>query len=249
MHKSDRYLFSPNQIRLAVALGTVGMIAAVIVLYFLATAHPQGRFEPLDETPLRQHLAAANADLSGYAVDGDRAQIDIFRAIELVAERGVQEPGFYVAGAAPAAPGSETEPAAAGEEPTELPDGEQLFATTCSACHGGSGQGIPGAFPPLAGHAPEIHQADRELLIDIILFGMQGPIMVDGMAYNSLMPSHAHLGDPELAAIANYVMTAWGNDAATPDFEPYGADEVAEERAKMLTMDEVHEARLAAGLE
>lgn len=248
-----QYLFSSAQVRLAVALGTVGMIAIIVVLLLLGTAHPRAEFAPLDGAPFQQHLAAATADLTGFAVDGERARIDIDRAIQLVAERGVQAPGFYVAGAAaPAAPAAE------GAEPTAesatggaaaLPDGEALFASTCSACHQASGQGIPGAFPPLAGHAPALYEAERDLPLEIILFGMQGAITVNGMTYNSLMPSHPQLDDAQLAAVANHVMTAWGNDAALTDFQAYTAADAEAVRAKALSMDQVHAARAAAGLD
>lgn len=280
-----QYLFTPQQVRLAVALGTVGMIAAIVVLLFLASSRPQGRFEALDDSQFQQHLADATDDLSGYTVDGDRATIDINRAIELVAERGVQNPGFYgsapVVAAAPAAPEAAAaeepaaveEPAAAATEPTaepeapaaeasepaaapvaaapaeDLPDGEAAFLATCMACHQANGQGVMGAFPPLAGHAPEVYAADRDLIPTTILFGLQGAITIGGMPYNGIMTPHLHLDDPTIAAIANYVMTAWGNDALAPDFTPYTSAEVESLRGQMLTMTEVHDLRVAAGLD
>ncbi|MBW7915088.1 MAG: cytochrome c [Trueperaceae bacterium] len=201
--------------------------------------------------------------------------------MELVAQRGVEDPGFFTAaapapaaaaptaaaqeapaasaptGAAPAGASSTGEAAAgeaaAGTGATQVaagPDGEALFVSTCSACHQASGQGIPSAFPPLAGHAPDLYKADRDLPLEIVVFGMQGQITVAGTAYNGVMPDHLRLEDAAIAAILDHVMTAWGNDANLPaDFEPYTADDVAAVRAKMLTMGEVHDARAAAGLD
>lgn len=262
MPKSSEYLFSPQQVRMAVVFGTIGMVATIVVILLLATSRPQGRLQPLDDSQFQASLASATADLTGYTVDGDRATLDIHRAMELVAQRGVQSPGFYgtvpvatavvETPAAPEAPASDAGAAPAPDAPVavvSLPDGEPLFVSTCSACHQGSGQGIPGAFPPLAGHINDIYAADRELVIDTILFGMQGAITVSGMPYNSLMPSHLHLGDDQIAAVANYAMTAWGNDALTPDFQPYTAEEVSGIRGHMLTMDEVHEKRASMGLD
>lgn len=254
------YLFSPNQIRLVVALGTLGMAVAIVALLLLGTSQPQGNFQALDGTQFQQHLADTTASISGYEMmDDGRARIDIGRAMELVAERGVQDPGFYVAGAAPAT-GTAAD-AADGTEATEgadagaatqaaLPDGEGLFASTCAACHQASGQGLPGAFPPLAGHVPTIYAADRDLLIEIVTFGMQGPIQVDGMTYNGLMPSHIHLADEQIAAILDYITTAWGNEDQLPaDYEPYTADDVAAIRGEALSFSQVHDNRTAAGLE
>ena len=283
--KTRQYMFSPQQVRMAVALGTVGMIAAIVVLLFLASSRPQGRFQPLDDSQFQQHLANATGDLSGYSVDGDRATIDINRAIELVAERGVQNPGVYgTAAAAPAAPAAAApaaveepaaaepvaeEPAAAepaAEEPAaeapaadptpvsaapaeDLPDGETAFLSTCMACHQATGMGVVGAFPPLAGHAPEVYAADRDLIPTTILFGLQGAITVDGMPYNGIMTPHLPLDDATIASISNYVMTSWGNDALAPDFVPYSSTEVEALRGQMLTMTEVHDLRTAAGLD
>ena len=280
--QNRRYLISEKQIRLAVFLGTVGMIVAVAVLFFLATSRPKGSFQVLDGAAFQQQLDAAVASITGYEdLGGGKARIDINRAMELVAQRGVEDPGFFTAaapapaaaaptaaaqeapaasaptGAAPAGASSTGEAAAgeaaAGTGATQVaagPDGEALFVSTCSACHQASGQGIPSAFPPLAGHAPDLYKADRDLPLEIVVFGMQGQITVAGTSYNGVMPDHLRLEDAAIAAILDHVMTAWGNDANLPaDFEPYTADDVAAVRAKMLTMGEVHDARAAAGLD
>src|SRR5690554_1039107 len=260
--KTRQYLFTPQQVRLAVALASVGMMAVIVVLLFLASSRPQGRFQAVDETQFQQHLEAATAPLGGYSVDGDRATIEIGRAIELVAERGVENPGFFgaapvAAGAAGTAEGAEAGTADAGTDgatapaaaEAALPDGEAAFQSTCSACHQATGQGIPGAFPPLAGHAPDLYAADPVLIPAIILFGMQGQITVDGMAYNGLMPGHQHLDDATIAAISNHVMTAWGNDAAAADFTPYSAADVTDLRGQSLSMSDVYDLRSAAGLD
>jgi len=283
-----RYLISEKQVRLAVFLGTIGMIALVTVIFLLATSRPRGSFQILDGSAFQQQLNAAVDSITGYEDLGDgKARIDINRAMELVAQRGVQDPGFYKAAApapapaapeaaapataapataAPAAAAPEAAPAATTPAATEAPasepvpaataqaavmlDGEPLFVSTCSACHQANGQGIPSAFPPLAGHAPDLYKADRGLPVEIVVFGMQGSITVAGTAYNGVMPDHLRLADEDIAAILDYVMTAWGNDAALPaDFEPYTADDVAAARAKMLTMTEVYGARAAAGLD
>lgn len=255
---NSQYLFSPQQLRLAVVFGTIGMVATIVIILLLATSRPQGQLEPLDDSQFQASVAAATSDLTGYTVDGDRATIDIHRAMELVAERGVTSPGFYGTAVAPAAVEAPAQPEAPATDaaPTTdapvatagLPDGEPLFMTTCAACHQAAGQGIPGAFPPLAGHINDIYAADRELVIDTILFGLQGPINVNGMPYNSLMPAHLHLSDEAIAAIANYAMTAWGGDALTPDFQPYSAAEVSGIRDNALTMTDVHEKRTSLGL-
>ncbi len=267
--QNRRYLISEKQVRAAVLLGTVGMAALVALIFFLATSKPKGTFQVLDGSVFQNQLNSAVASITGYEdLGGGKARIDINQAMALVAQRGVVQPGFFDATAAAAAPAAAAgAPTAAGAPAVGAPataapaagaatqtaatlDGEALFVSTCSACHQATGQGIPMAFPPLAGHAPDLYKADRDFPLDAVVFGMQGSISVANMTYNGVMPSHLQLQDAEIAAILDYVMKAWGNEANLPaDYSPYTADDVAATRAKMLTMSEVHDARAAAGLQ
>ncbi|GJM33339.1 MAG: cytochrome-c oxidase [Saprospiraceae bacterium] len=101
-----------------------------------------------------------------------------------------------------------------------LPDGQQLYMQTCSACHQENGQGLVGAFPPLAGSAV-VQDENPELLIKIILQGY------DARSEYAQMPPFAdQLTDAEIAAIANHERSSWGNDAP-----PISEEEVKKIRA------------------
>ncbi len=98
------------------------------------------------------------------------------------------------------------ESAQSGEE-SLLPDGEQLYMQTCVACHQTNGQGLAGAFPPLAG-SKIVNDVNPELMIQIILQGY------DARAEYAVMVGFAdQLTDEEIAAIANHERTSWGNNA------------------------------------
>ena len=111
----------------------------------------------------------------------------------------------------------------------------------CLACHQMTGEGIPGAFPPLKGHMPKLYNAEggRDYLIQVVLYGLQGEIVVDGMTYNGLMTPWGSLDDDSVAAVLNHELTSWGNDALLNDFSPITAEEVAVQRATPLTAQEV----------
>ncbi len=96
--------------------------------------------------------------------------------------------------------------------PAGTADGAQLYAGKCAACHQGSGQGIAGVFPPLVG--VDWVTGSEARLVQILLHGIQGAIVVNGVTYNGLMPAWKSLTDAELAAIATYVRTSWGNSAS-----------------------------------
>ncbi len=90
--------------------------------------------------------------------------------------------------------------------------GEKVYLANCAACHQPTGKGLPGAFPPLAGS--DFLKGDRKAVMGAALFGLSGPITVNGVEYNGVMPSLGHLPDDELAAALTYVFNAWGNEGS-----------------------------------
>lgn len=101
--------------------------------------------------------------------------------------------------------------AAAG--PALAEDGAAIFSQNCAACHQPQGQGIPGAFPKLAGNT--FVQGPAQQVAHTILNGRGG------------MPKFGEeLSDEQIAAVASYVRSSWGNKA-----DPITPDIVAAERA------------------
>lgn len=95
--------------------------------------------------------------------------------------------------------------------------GASLYTANCSACHGATGGGVPGAFPPLAGD-PVVDAANAKRQIGIVLHGLHGT-SIKGTAYTSQMPPFAQLSDNDIAAIIDHERTSWGNAApiVSPD--------------------------------
>ena len=56
--------------------------------------------------------------------------------------------------------------------------GEALFQANCAACHQANGQGLPGAFPPLAGS--DYIAQNPKVLMEFTLQGKQGKMTVNG---------------------------------------------------------------------
>jgi cytochrome c6 len=83
-------------------------------------------------------------------------------------------------------------------------DGASLFAQNCSACHQAMGQGVPGAFPALAGN--KFVQSDPKNPAYVVTHGRGG------------MPNFSEdLSDTEIAAILSFVRSSWGNTAGPLD--------------------------------
>lgn len=108
-----------------------------------------------------------------------------------------------------AAAGEAAETAVAPAAPAEAPpaDGAKLYATNCAACHQPNGNGLPPAFPALAGAA--LVTGDQGPLIEVLLKGRPG----------TAMAPFGHLSNADVAAVATYIRSSWGNaaGAVSPD--------------------------------
>lgn len=89
-----------------------------------------------------------------------------------------------------------------------MKNGEILYNANCAACHQPNGEGLSGAFPPLA--KSDFLMARKDKGIGIVLDGLSGEIVVNGKKYEGVMPA-MQLGDDEVASILTYVRNSWGN--------------------------------------
>ncbi len=103
----------------------------------------------------------------------------------------------------PAAPPSQV--------PTAL--GPRLYEKHCASCHGQNGQGVAGAYPPLAGSATVNAQRPNNL-IQITVLGGFAPATVGNPRPFGMPPFQLQLSNQELSALLSFVRTSWGNSAA-----------------------------------
>ena len=98
----------------------------------------------------------------------------------------------------------------------QIADGKGIYTKVCVACHQAQGQGMEGAFPPLA--KSDFLNADVDRAIDIVLHGKQGEITVNGKKYNSVMTPQP-LSVQEVADVLTYVDNTWDNSkkVVTPE--------------------------------
>jgi mono/diheme cytochrome c family protein len=115
--------------------------------------------------------------------------------------------------------------------PALAADPKATYLTRCSMCHQSAAQGLPGQFPRLAGRAAQIAQTPegRNYLARILLWGVYGPIEVDGTPINGLMPSMEVMTDADIAAVLNHVILQGKPAKAARPFKPA---EIAAVRAK-----------------
>jgi mono/diheme cytochrome c family protein len=121
---------------------------------------------------------------------------------------------------------------------TKMSPGEIAYNKNCAYCHRPTGNGIDGAFPPLAGN--RIITKDKAYNIMVMLYGHKGGLCVNEMKYDNTMPSWSHLDDNEIAYIINYYLTSWGNEKnLAQGLTPVTASDIVEQRKVKKTAQEV----------
>lgn len=117
------------------------------------------------------------------------------------------------------------------------------FDTQCAFCHQAGGVGLPGQFPRLAGRVNEIARdpKGRSFLVQVMLYGMSGPIAVDNKPISGFMTPFASLSDASISGVLNYLVA---QKATGANAKPFTAGEVATVRASpKMTGSQVHARR------
>ncbi|QZA78673.1 cytochrome c [Deefgea tanakiae] len=98
---------------------------------------------------------------------------------------------------------------------TDVSAGKAVYDRVCVACHMAAGEGLPGAFPPLA-KSDYFKKSTPAQLIKVLDQGLTGEVTVNGQKYNSAMPPQ-NLTDQEMTDVLNYVSVAM--NAGKPIFK------------------------------
>ncbi len=87
--------------------------------------------------------------------------------------------------------------------------GKEVYALNCQNCHMENGEGMAGVNPPVA--KADYLKKPAKTLIDVILKGQSGEVVVNGITYNVPMPAYDYLTDVQIADVLNYIKNSWGN--------------------------------------
>jgi len=91
--------------------------------------------------------------------------------------------------------------------------GAHVYDQRCAYCHGDTGQGAVGAYPPLAGNRAVLMDSSVNL-IQIVRHGGFLPATAGNPRPYGMPPFGQVLDDDEIAAVLSYIRGSWGNDAA-----------------------------------
>ena len=107
---------------------------------------------------------------------------------------------------------SEARPVADSPSASVRAAGAAIYADSCNACHVSDGSGVPGMFARLSGSG-KVRDTDPTTVIRVILEGARS---VPTKAYPSPMSMPAYdwkLTDAQVAAVASYIRSSFGNSA------------------------------------
>jgi mono/diheme cytochrome c family protein len=98
------------------------------------------------------------------------------------------------------------------DNPASASDGATVYLENCSSCHQTNGEGVAGAFPPLAGNP--VVTGSPVTAIAIVKNGLEGKIVVHGNAYSGIMPAwKKQISDQQIAEVISYIRSAWNNNS------------------------------------
>ena len=113
----------------------------------------------------------------------------------------------------PAVPSQRAETDEVADVPALRQIGEQRYADRCAGCHGERGEGVPGAYPALAGNRVVLMNPPVNL-VQLIVHGGFAPSTAGNARPYGMPPYGLELKHSEIAALLTYLRSAWGNQAS-----------------------------------
>ncbi len=155
-----------------------------------------------------QHLTDANnLAIAAFLKGMDGAKVNLPKEAHDIVPNGP-----LALPAAPADAKGEKTASMLSQAAPDMPLGARLYIDNCAACHFVTGKGAPGIFPELAGN-DLVTAPHAQPLISIILHGTQ-VASTARRPENLVMQGYAdRLNDDEVAALATFVRSGWGNNA------------------------------------
>jgi mono/diheme cytochrome c family protein len=91
--------------------------------------------------------------------------------------------------------------------------GAKLYDRHCAECHGDQGEGVAGAYPPLAANRA-VNLAVTANLVQVVLNGGFPPSTAGNPRPFGMPPFATVLSDADVAAVISHIRGSWGNHAA-----------------------------------
>jgi mono/diheme cytochrome c family protein len=143
------------------------------------------------------------------SVTGPMADV-VFNSTQYLTDQDLDAMARYLASIpVNEAPPARPRPAAA----ETMAAGKKVYGQHCADCHGDRGQGVPGAYPALAGNRA-VTLASHNNLVQVIRRGGFMPTTAGNHQPFGMPPYGPVLSNDETAAVATFIRQSWGNSAA-----------------------------------
>ena len=110
-----------------------------------------------------------------------------------------------------------TAPAKGAQAPVKISSamaerGAKIYGERCAQCHGDAGEGVPGAYPALAGNRAVTLPVTANL-VQVVLGGSFAPATAGNPRPFGMPPYATVLSAADVAAVISHIRTSWGNQA------------------------------------
>ena len=131
----------------------------------------------------------------------------------------------------------------------EFPKGAAIFGSACQACHGADGNGIKSLASPL--NRSEWVTGNKTKLISVVLFGLAGPVEVNGHLYKSpeINGDMSGIGyskaysDKEITQLLSFIRKSWQNNS-----DKVASENISEVRQKYMGREKAFTAEELDGM-
>ena len=144
------------------------------------------------------------------AVYGPMAEV-VYNSLQYLSDDDTRAMAVYLKSLAQGtSPEKPSTPLSSAESSLLLSLGKSIYDRQCAICHGAAGQGMPPAYPPLAGNQ-SIEMSSAVNAIRMVLNGGYPPGTAGNPRPYGMPPFAQRLSDDEVAAVVTYIRTSWGN--------------------------------------
>ena len=156
-----------------------------------------------------ERLLATGVSDAGTVL-GPMAEV-VLHSTQYLAAPDLRAMALFLRSLPQAAAARESDPVAPPPAPAER--GAKLYRQHCADCHGARGEGVPGAYPALAGNRAVTMPATANL-VQVVLHGGFPPATAGNPRPFGMPPFATVLRDADVAAVLSHVRSAWGNRGA-----------------------------------
>jgi mono/diheme cytochrome c family protein len=103
----------------------------------------------------------------------------------------------------------------------DLEKGKEIYNQKCIICHMPAGEGVQGAFPPIA--KSDYLLEDKTRAVNIVFHGSHIKMIVNGVEYNDAMPPQ-ELSKQEAVDVTNFILNSFGNQGGVVTIDDISDD-------------------------